>query len=123
MTTFQMSRRDSATAPTCELATELERIRAQNRQLQQAVVPHAVVDQAIGALVVLGQITPNGGLAVLREVSQHTTIKVFAIAEQILKFAQGAPLPDVLLEVLRAVLARHTVDSQPVWRHKSEDAS
>jgi AmiR/NasT family two-component response regulator len=90
-----------------ELVEELERLRAQNRQLQQALASHAVVDQAIGALTVLGQLPPCDGFTVLREVSQHTNIKLTQVAEQVLKHGQGAALPDVLLGELHAALARH----------------
>jgi hypothetical protein len=90
-----------------ELVEELEGLRAENRQLQQALTSHAVVDQAIGVLTVLGQIPPCDGFTVLREVSQHTNIKLFRIAEYVLKHGQGAALPDVVLGELHASLARH----------------
>ncbi|CAM5673745.1 ANTAR domain-containing protein OS=Streptomyces chartreusis OX=1969 GN=CP983_41160 PE=4 SV=1 [Streptomyces chartreusis] len=41
-------------------------------QLKEAVVSHAVVDQAIGMVVALGRVAPDEGWAVLKEVSQHT---------------------------------------------------
>ncbi|MFF4021144.1 ANTAR domain-containing protein [Streptomyces sp. NPDC001843] len=93
-----------------ELATELERVRADNRQLQQALASHAVVDQAIGVLTVLGQIPPCDGFTVLREVSQHTNIKLSQVAEEVLKHGQGAALPDVLIGKLRAALARRAAE-------------
>ncbi|MGW1617425.1 ANTAR domain-containing protein [Streptomyces sp. NPDC002285] len=73
-------------------------------------LPH---DQAIGVLTALGQITPYDGFAVLREISQRTNIKLSQVAEEILKHAQGAALPDVLLGELHAALARHTASEQP----------
>jgi hypothetical protein len=100
-------RPQSTSASADELAEELERLRAQNRQLQQALASHAVVDQAIGVLTVLGQIPPCDGFTVLREVSQYTNIKLTQVAEQVLKHGQGAALPDVLLGELHAALARH----------------
>ena len=54
------------------------------QQLKEAVVSHAVVDQAIGMVVVLGRISPDQGWAVLKEVSQHTNIKLRNVAELIL---------------------------------------
>ncbi|MEU9055053.1 ANTAR domain-containing protein [Streptomyces sp. NPDC048384] len=68
----------------------MERLSAQNQQLHQALASHAV-----------GQIAPWDGLIVLREASQNTNIKLSAVAEHILKHAQRAPLPDVLLMELR----------------------
>ncbi|MER5838180.1 ANTAR domain-containing protein [Streptomyces sp. NPDC002130] len=107
MTSSAHPRQQSTSASADELAAELERLREETRQLQQALASHAVVDQTIGVLTVLGQITPSDGFTVLREVSQHTNIKLTQIAEEVLKHAQGAALPDVLLGELQAALARH----------------
>ncbi|MEU4486644.1 ANTAR domain-containing protein [Streptomyces purpurascens] len=114
MTSTAYSKVQSALASALELAAELERVQAQNRQMQQAVVSHAVVDQAIGVLVALGQISPHDGFTVLREDSQHTNIKLSAVAEHVLKYAQGASLPDVLLDELQTALPRHAPDSRSV---------
>ncbi|MET7458117.1 ANTAR domain-containing protein [Streptomyces sp. NPDC005574] len=90
------------------LAQELQRLREENRQLRLALTSHTVIDRATGVLTVLGQINPDDGFTVLREVSQRTNVKLIHIAEQLLKHAQGAALPDDLLTELRAALARHT---------------
>ncbi len=66
-----------------------------------------MVDQAIGALVAMGGIDRGEGFAVLREVSQHTNTKLSAVAEHVLKHAQGAALPDVVEGELCEALARH----------------
>ncbi|MGX4694343.1 ANTAR domain-containing protein [Streptomyces sp. JNUCC 63] len=87
--------------------SEIERLRTENRQLEYALVSHAVVDQAIGALVAMGGIDRGEGFAVLREVSQHTNTKLSAVAEHVLKHAQGAALPDVVEGELCEALARH----------------
>lgn len=89
-----------------ETAAQLERLREENRQLRQALASHAAVDQAIGVLTVLGQISPCEGFSVLREISQHTNTKLIEVAAQVLKHAQGAALPDGLLGELNAALAR-----------------
>ncbi|WP_258311442.1 hypothetical protein [Streptomyces sp. NWU49] len=49
--------------------------------------------------------------SVLQEVSQHTNIKLSVVAEQVLKHARGAALPDVLLGELYAALTRHAAGS------------
>jgi hypothetical protein len=90
-----------------ELVKELQRVRVENRQLKQALASHALVDQAIGVLTVLGQISPGDGFTVLREISQHTNVRLSVVAEYLLKHAQGAALPDLLLGELHAALARH----------------
>ncbi|MFE0798340.1 ANTAR domain-containing protein [Streptomyces mutabilis] len=92
---------------TNELVKELQQVRAENRQLKQALASHVLVDRAIGVLTVLGQISPSDGFTVLREVSQHTNVRLSVVAEYLLKHAQGAALPDPLLGELHAALARH----------------
>ncbi|MFJ4633447.1 ANTAR domain-containing protein [Streptomyces sp. NPDC088847] len=96
-----------ATAVAKALRDEVERLRAENEQLSEAVAAHAVVDQAIGVLTVLGPIAPADGFTVLRELSQQTNIKLRQIAEQILAHGQGAALPADLATHLQAALARH----------------
>jgi hypothetical protein len=91
-----------------ERDVELERLRTENRQLRQALASHAMVDQPIGVLVILGHVHPDDGFTVLREVSQHTNIKLSAVAEHVLKHAQGAALPDLLTGELHTALARHS---------------
>jgi hypothetical protein len=53
-------------------------------QLKEAVASHAVVDQAIGMMVALGRVTPDQGWVVLKDVSQHTNIKLRAELEEAL---------------------------------------
>ncbi|MFJ9149103.1 ANTAR domain-containing protein [Streptomyces sp. NPDC102270] len=114
MTSSVHPRPQSPSTAADELVEELERLRSENRQLQQALASHAVIDQAIGVLTVLGQIPPADGFAVLREISQHTNIKLTQVAEHILEHGQGAALPDVLLGELHSALARHIAGSRPV---------
>ncbi|MFA3876434.1 ANTAR domain-containing protein [Streptomyces sp. MMCC 100] len=97
----------SVPTTTDELVKELERVRAENRQLKQALASHATVDRAIGVLTVLGQISPRDGFTILREISQHTNIRLSAVAEHLLVHARGEALPDVLLGELHAALAHH----------------
>ncbi|MGW5480658.1 ANTAR domain-containing protein [Streptomyces sp. NPDC004008] len=89
-----------------DLVQQVEQLRAENEQLQRAVASHAVVDQAIGVLVMMARISPEDGFTVLREVSQHTNTKLSSIAEQFIKHAKGADIPETVLSELRAALAR-----------------
>ena len=66
------------------LATYKSSVQEQVDQLKEAVASHAVVDQAIGMVVALGRVTPDQGWEVLRDVSQHTNIKLRNVAELIL---------------------------------------
>ncbi|MFF4799877.1 ANTAR domain-containing protein [Streptomyces sp. NPDC001351] len=76
-----------------DLAVENERLEAECAQLEQAVSSHAVVDQAIGALVVLGRIAPEEAWRALRDVSQRTNTKLRVVAEHVMAFTQGGELP------------------------------
>lgn len=74
-------------------------------QLQEAVVSHAVVDQAIGVVITLGGLRPDQGFEVLREVSQHTNIKLRQICEQLVDWIHSEQLPDEIRIALDKALA------------------
>jgi hypothetical protein len=76
-------------------------------QLKEAVASHAVVDQAIGMIVALGRVTPDQGWAVLKEVSQHTNIKLRNIAEMILIWGRRGEMPPEIAAELEDALDRH----------------
>ncbi|MFF0203898.1 ANTAR domain-containing protein [Streptomyces sp. NPDC005017] len=90
-----------------DLAAENERLRQEAGQLQRAVTSHALVDQAIGAVVVLGRIPPEEAWRVLRDVSQRTNVKLRTVAAYIMGFAQGAELPEEVRAELHSAIARY----------------
>ncbi|ANJ05857.1 ANTAR domain-containing protein [Streptomyces parvulus] len=97
------------TMPT-DLDTEEDRIdllQEQVRQLKEAVVSHAVVDQAIGVVVALGRVTPDVGWTVLREVSQHTNIKLRSVAEVIVAWGGTGVMPPEIVATLEDRLDLH----------------
>ncbi len=107
MAFFAMSRRHPLQPlSVTDLVVEHERLHEEIDQLQRALTSHAVIDQAIGAVVAFGRIPPEDAWLVLREVSQRTNTKVRTVAEHVLKFAQGGALPDTELEELKRALAR-----------------
>ncbi|MBI0293928.1 ANTAR domain-containing protein [Streptomyces sp. PRKS01-29] len=75
-------------------------------QLRQAVVSHAVIDQAIGVVISHGSLLPDQGWAILRAVSQNTNTKVRLIAEQIVQWPYSGRLPENIQQALDAALAR-----------------
>jgi hypothetical protein len=83
------------------------KLREEIEQLKEAVTSHAVVDQAIGMMVALGRVTPEQGWAVLREVSQHTNIKLRNIAEMIIIWGQKGDLPPDIRAVLEDTLDKY----------------
>lgn len=76
-------------------------------QLKEAVSSHAVVDQAIGMIVALGRVTPDQGWEVLKEVSQHTNIKLRNVAELILIWGRAGEMPEDIRAELEEALDRH----------------
>ncbi|MGW6928200.1 ANTAR domain-containing protein [Streptomyces sp. NPDC054950] len=90
------------------------RLEQENAQLRQAVDSHAVVDQAIGVLVAVHRIAPAAGFEALREVSQHTNIKLHAVAERVIGWALGQSLPQTVeRELGQAVQRRSRQDDAP----------
>ncbi|MFE9452757.1 ANTAR domain-containing protein [Streptomyces sp. NPDC006739] len=88
---------------------EVERLRTTNGQLQRAVSSHALVDQAIGVVVVLAGVDPATAWEVLREISQRTNTKLSTVAADVLDFAQGAFLSGRVRDELRTAFASHCV--------------
>lgn len=82
-------------------------LQEQIRQLKEAIVSHAVVDQAIGMVVVLARVTPDEGWLVLKEVSQHTNIKLRNVAEAILIWGRAGVMPPEIRAALEDCLDRH----------------
>ncbi|MFJ8546131.1 ANTAR domain-containing protein [Streptomyces sp. NPDC093586] len=93
--------------PTDGGADQIFLLQEQVRQLKEAVVSHAVVDQAIGMIVVLGRVAPDEGWAVLKEVSQHTNIKLRNVAELILIWGRTGVMPAEIRIALEEALDRH----------------
>ncbi|MEU6304392.1 ANTAR domain-containing protein [Streptomyces chartreusis] len=77
------------------------------QQLKEAVVSHAVVDQAIGMMVALGRVTPDQGWTVLREVSQHTNIKLRRVAELVVLWGREGHIPSAIRTELEDALDRN----------------
>ncbi|MFF5145015.1 ANTAR domain-containing protein [Streptomyces sp. NPDC013157] len=76
-------------------------------QLKEAVASHAVVDQAIGMVVALGRVTPDEGWEVLKEVSQHTNIKLRNVADLILIWGRTGDMPAEIRAELAEALERY----------------
>ncbi|MFI8949974.1 ANTAR domain-containing protein [Streptomyces sp. NPDC053750] len=93
--------------PTDWASDQIFELQEQVRQLKEAVVSHAVVDQAIGMIVALGRVTPDQGWLVLKEVSQHTNIKLRNVAEMILIWGRTGVMPPEIGAALEDSLDRH----------------
>ncbi|NEY35107.1 ANTAR domain-containing protein [Streptomyces sp. PRKS01-65] len=93
--------------PTDGRSEQIFELQEQVRQLKEAVVSHAVVDQAIGMIVALGRVAPDQAWAVLKQVSQHTNIKLRNVAEMILVWGRTGVMPAQIRAELEDALDRH----------------
>ncbi|MBL1082536.1 ANTAR domain-containing protein [Streptomyces actinomycinicus] len=108
MAFFALSRQEPLTLLSAtDLAAQSDRLQQENDQLQRAVSSHAVIDQAIGAVVVLGRLAPEEAWRALRDVSQRTNVKLRTVAEHVLAYAQGGPLPEPVRAELAKAIARY----------------
>jgi metal-dependent hydrolase (beta-lactamase superfamily II) len=87
------------------LLTKISDLQTEIGQLQEAIVSHTVIDHAIGVVITLGGLRPDQGFEVLREVSQHTNIKLRQISEQLVNWVHSEQLPDEIRNALDRALA------------------
>ena len=93
--------------PMHEGSDQISALQEQVDQLKEAVASHAVVDQVIGMVVALGRVTPDEGWQVLKEISQHTNIKLRNVAELILIWGRSGTIPPEIRAELEDALDRH----------------
>ncbi|MEU9479792.1 ANTAR domain-containing protein [Streptomyces sp. NPDC048191] len=89
-----------------EQADQLTALQEEVTQLRRAVVSHAVVDQAIGVVIATGGLRPEQGWEILRQVSQHTNVKLRDVARSLVLWPSGGRLPDEVRRALSAAVAR-----------------
>ncbi|WP_198550331.1 ANTAR domain-containing protein [Streptomyces silvensis] len=87
---------------------QLVRLEEEVDHLKQAVTSHATVDQAIGVILAVGQLTPAHGWDVLKEVSQNTNIKLRHIAELIVTWGRTGDLPSEVRSQLESSIDRRS---------------
>lgn len=88
-----------------ELVEKIEELQTEVSQLRQALVSHAVVDQAIGIVLALSGLRPEQGWEVLKTVSQHTNIKLRDVAQHVVRWPDAGSLPAEIRRALRRALA------------------
>ncbi|MEW2530252.1 ANTAR domain-containing protein [Streptomyces sp. NPDC047071] len=102
-----------APAPVADQVRELQE---QVEQLKQAVRSHAVIDQAIGVVLTVGQLTPQEAWDVLREMSMRSNTKLRTVADHLLAWAQTGDLPAPLRAELARQLTLRDADGATVSR-------
>ncbi|MCF1510471.1 ANTAR domain-containing protein [Streptomyces glomeratus] len=60
-----------------------------------------MVDQALGVLMAVWRLPPTDGWDVLREVSQHLNTKLSSVAEHVIGWALGQPMPTQVRQELQ----------------------
>ncbi|MEU0788365.1 ANTAR domain-containing protein [Streptomyces sp. NPDC006173] len=103
-----------------DAAQHVAELKDENAQLRNAVHAHAVIDQAIGVILAVGELTPDQGWDVLREISQRTNIKLRHVAELLIEWARtGNVCADIRTELNRqlAPYAREPRSANQNRRH------
>ncbi|MGW2741333.1 ANTAR domain-containing protein [Streptomyces sp. NPDC001450] len=91
---------------TCEdLNIKISCLRWEIHHLQETVVSHAVIDQAIGVVMAVGGLRPDQGIEVLTAVSQRTDMGLRTVAGLLVDWAATGRLPDDLRQALDTALA------------------
>ncbi|MFJ2967614.1 ANTAR domain-containing protein [Streptomyces collinus] len=72
-----------------------------------------MVDRAIGVLIAAHGVSPAAAFEMLHEVSQHTNIKLHSVAESMLAWALGQPLPQPVGQELEAAVQRRIPGEAP----------
>ncbi|MDH6431664.1 hypothetical protein M2158_000141 [Streptomyces sp. SAI-144] len=87
-----------------ELVVKIEELQEEIAQLRQALVSHAVVDQAIGVVLALSGLRPDQGWEVLKTVSQRTNTKLRDVAQHVVRWPDLGSLPAEIHPALRIAL-------------------
>ncbi|MFF1309170.1 ANTAR domain-containing protein [Streptomyces sp. NPDC058307] len=101
------------------LLNKISELQTEIGQLQEAIVSHAVIDHAIGVVIGLGGMRSDQGFEVLRQVSQHTNIKLRQVSEEIVDWVHTGQLSDEVRAALDQALAAarssgpHTGEPEP----------
>ncbi|MFF9086393.1 ANTAR domain-containing protein [Streptomyces sp. NPDC014991] len=93
-----------------EQADQLDALRKEVGQLRQALVSHALVDQAIGVVIAVAGLRPQQGWDVLKHVSQHTNTKMREVARCLVEWPSSGRLPEEIRRALSAAV-RHVRDA------------
>ncbi|QTE02795.1 ANTAR domain-containing protein [Streptomyces cyanogenus] len=93
-------------------------------QLRQALVSHALVDQAIGVVITLGGLRPEQGWEALKHMSQHTNVKLREVARCLVEWPARRKLPEVIRRALPAAVehARGQAAAD-AWKDRQEVGS
>ncbi|MEV6757133.1 ANTAR domain-containing protein [Streptomyces sp. NPDC051214] len=100
-------------APVADDSETVVDLQDEVEQLKQAVWSHATVDQAIGVVIALGQLSPDDAWDVLREVSMRTNTKLRDVSQQIVTWGRTGQLADELRRELERQLGQQQSNGTP----------
>lgn len=76
------------------------------KEFSHALGSHASVERATGVLHAVHAMSPAAGFEVLHEVAQHTGLTLYSVAESVMAWALGGPLPEPVDQELNAAVRR-----------------
>lgn len=89
-----------------ELARKVAALEQEVDQLRRALDSRADIDQAIGVVAAVCRLRPDDSWDVLRQVSQHTNIKLREVAQHVMGWVVSGRLPDEIRPAMRAAVLR-----------------
>ncbi|MCQ9180813.1 ANTAR domain-containing protein [Streptomyces sp. IBSBF 2953] len=89
-----------------ELVQKVAALEQEVDQLRQALASRAEIDQAMGVVAAVCRLSPEHSWDVLRQVSQHTNIKLREVAQHVMRWVVSGRLPDEIRPAMRAAVLR-----------------
>ncbi|WP_329406387.1 ANTAR domain-containing protein [Streptomyces sp. NBC_00704] len=89
-----------------ELVQKVAALEQEVDQLRQALASRADIDQALGVVAAVCRLSPENSWDVLRQVSQHTNIKLRDVAQHVMRWVMSGRLPEEIRPAMRAAVLR-----------------
>ncbi|MYW44582.1 ANTAR domain-containing protein, partial [Streptomyces sp. SID161] len=87
-----------------QVVDQLTALEEEVGQLRQALVSHALVDQAIGVVIAVSGLRPEQGWDALKHMSQHTNTKLREVARCLVQWPGRGTLPEGMRRALAAAV-------------------
>lgn len=83
---------------------QLKALQEEVGQLRQALISHALIDQAIGVVITVSRLRPEQGWDALKHMSQHTNTKLREVARCLVQWPAHGTLPEAVRRALPAAV-------------------
>ncbi|MFI2764104.1 ANTAR domain-containing protein [Streptomyces echinatus] len=87
-----------------QTADQLTALQEEVGQLRQALISHALIDQAIGVVITVGRLSPDQGWDALKHMSQHTNVKLREVARCLVEWPARGRIPEAIRRALPAAV-------------------